>query len=381
MRPLLPLVAAARRRGHDVAIVGPAGLRAMVESAGFPFRAGGEPPEDEVAPIREQLAVAAPEVASALANGELFGRMATGAMLAQMEATCASFRPDLVLREPCEYSSAVVAAERNLAHAQAAISLAEVEDGSLTVAAPVLEERRPGLVTTVRASPYLTRMPATLDPSSFPVTVRLREPTEPATGPAPAPWASDGGPLVYMTFGTVLGYMSMASAVYRKALEVAAQLPASVVLSVGRVVDISALGPFPRNVRVEAWVDHAQALGHADVCVCHGGSGTVFDALAAGVPVVVVPLFADQFANGRAVARAGAGTIVEPDRDATRGGRPPVADLDAAAVAKEVGRVMGEASYRRRAGLLATEMASGLGVDDVLERLLTGEIGPSHEHR
>ena len=55
------------------------------------------------------------------------------------------------------------------------------------------------------------------------------------------------------------------------------------------------------------------------VVVGHGGSGTTFGALAAGVPVVIVPLFADQFANAERVAEAGAALVVEPDRRAAGG--------------------------------------------------------------
>ena len=46
--------------------------------------------------------------------------------------------------------------------------------------------------------------------------------------------------------------------------------------------------------------------------VCHGGSGTVLGALAADLPLVIMPLFADQFANARTLADAGAAIVVEP---------------------------------------------------------------------
>ena len=106
LNPLLPFLAAARRRGDDVVVVGPPALQEMVELAGFPFRAGGEPPEAVIAPIRERLPLAPPLEASVLGNRELFGRLATGAMLPHMEQVCADWQPDFVLREPCEYASA-----------------------------------------------------------------------------------------------------------------------------------------------------------------------------------------------------------------------------------------------------------------------------------
>ena len=77
LRPLLPVLAAARRRGHETLVVGPPALQEMVEGAGWPFQAGDEPPEEEVAPIRERLAFEAPFEASVLGNRELFGRLAT----------------------------------------------------------------------------------------------------------------------------------------------------------------------------------------------------------------------------------------------------------------------------------------------------------------
>lgn len=48
---------------------------------------------------------------------------------------------------------------------------------------------------------------------------------------------------------------------------------------------------------------------HANVVVCHGGSGTAFGALAAGVPLIICPLFADQSSNGQLIASAGAGLV------------------------------------------------------------------------
>ena len=97
--------------------------------------------------------------ASVLGNRELFGRLATTAMLPHMERTFADWSPDVVLRDPCEYASAVVAGRLGIPTAQIAISVAEGEAASIGVAAPALEEHRAGLVEELWASPYLTRFP------------------------------------------------------------------------------------------------------------------------------------------------------------------------------------------------------------------------------
>ena len=74
-------------------------------------------------------------------------------MLAGMEDAWRDWVPDLVLRDPAEYASAVLAARTRTPIAQVAISLAEAEAGSIAAAAPALEEHRQGLVSSCGLSP------------------------------------------------------------------------------------------------------------------------------------------------------------------------------------------------------------------------------------
>ena len=370
LNPLLPFLAAAHRCGDETLIVGPPALRDMVERAGYPFRAGGEPSEAEVAPIRERLPVIPPHEASMLGNRELFGRLAATAMLPGMERTCAEWSPDLVLRDPCEYASAVVAGRLGIPSAQVAISLAEAEAWSIAAAAPALDAHRPGLVDELRASPYLTRFPASLDPSPFPATTRFRDSGPTRGRPLPDWWRGSEAPLVYMTFGTVLGHMSIAAGVYRTALSAIGGVPVRALLTLGRQLDRSSLDPIPANVHVEAWVDHSDVLAAADLVVCHGGSGTAFGALAAGVPVVVVPLFADQFENGRRIADGGAGLVVEATETTGAPVRRLIGQEDAPRIAAGITSVLATPSYRRNARRIAAEMASARTADEVLAALL-----------
>jgi len=374
LNPLLPFLAAARRRGDETLVMGPPALGDLVERAGYAFRAGREPSEAAVAPIRERLPVVPLREASVLGNRELFGRLATTAMLPGMRQVCADWAPHFVLREPCEYASAVVAHDTGIPNAQVAISLAEAEAASIAVAAPALEEHRPGLVRELRASPYLTRFPASLDPASFPTTVRFRVPGMVQGDALEDWWGGSDAPLVYTTFGTVLGHMSIAAAVYGTALKAVTELDVRVLLTVGHRLDRSDLGPIPDNVHVEAWVEQANVLNEADLVVCHGGSGTVFGALAAGVPVVVVPIFADQFENARRVIDCGAGLVVEPENGRADGPRPVLGDDDAPRIAEAIHAVLGAASYRRNARRVAIEMDAAPTVDEVLEALLAGRV-------
>jgi hypothetical protein len=69
------------------------------------------------------------------------------------------------------------------------------------------------LVLELRAQPYLTRFPESIDPSPFEHTVRFHEPPETPVS-LPDWWRGPDAPLIYMTFGTVLGYMSIAAETY-----------------------------------------------------------------------------------------------------------------------------------------------------------------------
>jgi UDP:flavonoid glycosyltransferase YjiC (YdhE family) len=365
LNPLLPFLAAARRRGDETLVIAPPSMQEMVERAGYAFVAGDEPPESEVAPIRERLPVAPAAEASVLGNRELFGRMATAAMLPSMERVGADWSPDLVLRDPCEYASAVVAGRLGIATAQVAISVAEGEAASIEVAAPALEAHRAGLVDELWASPYLTRFPTALDPSPFPTTVRFREPKVPIDAPLPDWWDGSDAPLVYLTFGTVLGHMTLAADVYRTALAAVAAVDARVLLTVGHKFDRAALGPVPANVHVEAWVDQARVLAAADLVVCHGGSGTVYGTVAAGIPVVVMPVFADQFENGRRVAAARAGVIVEPESANDSGPRSVIAEADAPRITAAIDDALANPTYCLGASAIAAEMAATPTVDEV----------------
>lgn len=70
----------------------------------------------------------------------------------------------------------------------------------------------------------------------------------------------------------------------------------------------------PVNAHVERFLPHGPILRRAAAVVCHGGMGTTQKALAAGVPVCVVPFGRDQLEVARHVEVAGAGTRLLPKK-------------------------------------------------------------------
>ena len=228
------------------------------------------------------------------------------------------------------------------------------------------------MVDELMASPYLTRFPASLDPSPFPTTVRFREPPAPTGGSLPDWWDGSDAPLVYVTFGTVLGYMTLAADVFRTALAAVHALDVRVLLTVGHRFDPGDLGPIPGNVHVESWVDQVRVFAEADLVVCHGGSGTVFGAVAAGIPLVVVPVFADQFENGHRVRPDGSRARRRVRAPACRGVRVRSSrKRTRRALPKRSRRCWPPRRFAISRGAIATEMAATPTVDEVL-----GPLGP-----
>ena len=355
MGPLLPVLSALVRRGDEVLLVVPPGLVGTVGGTGQPYVLGEDPPEAELGPLWARFAVADPAEQAVLANRELFARLCTTAMLPTLQRAFGRFRPDLVVREPCEYASAVVAEQRSVRHVQVAIGLAEVEAASLELAAAVLRSFRQDLPERLLAAPYLTRLPAEVDPSPFPRTLRFRDPA-PRDRPQPLPdwWAGSSDPLVYVTLGTVAGSLPEAAEVYRAALDAVDGLPVRVLVTVGPDGDPASLGALPDNVHVERWVPQSDVLARAALVLCHGGSGTTFGALDVGVPLVVVPLFADQPANGRLVGQAGAGLVSGRGADQLR---------------QALLQVLRDDAYRQRAAALGRAMQAQPDLQDALGEL------------
>jgi UDP:flavonoid glycosyltransferase YjiC (YdhE family) len=122
----------------------------------------------------------------------------------------------------------------------------------------------------------------------------------------PAPPVA-GRPSIYLTLGTAFGTPE----VLTTAIHGLAALGEHVVVATGRVRP-EELGRVPGNVTVRAWVNQAELLPHADLVVHHGGSGTTLGALAAGVPQLVLPQGADQFANAEALRAVGAALCLPP---------------------------------------------------------------------
>ncbi len=98
-------------------------------------------------------------------------------------------------------------------------------------------------------------------------------------------------------------------AIVATALEALADEPGSVVVTTAALDPGRFEAPHDRT-RIVRFLPHARVIPEVDLVVTHGGMGTTQRALAAGVPVCVVPWGRDQSESARRAEVAGAGTMV-----------------------------------------------------------------------
>ena len=366
--PLLPYARALIADGHDVAVAGPMELAEGLRAAGLRHAPFDHPGDETLGPIWARLRGVSQEEANTIALREIFAGENARAALPKLLATIAEVRPDLIVRESAEFGALVAAEVASVPHARVAVHMVSFEAGLPSIAGPALDALREqaGLAAdagrSLRDEPVFTWFPPSLDGSvddgsqtRIPFRAQLSEGAPSAETP---PWAAahDQRPLVYVTFGTIVGGMAEGMAVFRTALDAIAELPVRALFTTGRGVDAAALGAIPANVHVEAFVPQRDVLPRAAAVVCHGGSGTVLGALAAGVPMVVAPLAADQPHNAQRVAEVGAGLAVP---------KPDPSTLRAA-----IERVLAEPAFRSNARRLATEIARLPSVERAVAALI-----------
>jgi len=204
---------------------------------------------------------------------------------------------------------------------------------------------------------YMTAEPLEYPRSDWPASVRMVGPCAwdpPAAAPA---WLEDiDGPLVLVSTSSEF---QDDGRLVRTALDALAGEDVTVIAT---LPSAELTGPVPANARVERFVPHGPILERAACAITHGGAGATQKALAAGVPVCVVPFGRDQLEVARRVEVAGAGS------------RLPAPRLNPRRLRAKVHEAMGRSAGARRvaAGFAATGGAATAA--DALEEL----AGASH---
>jgi UDP:flavonoid glycosyltransferase YjiC (YdhE family) len=363
--PLVPLARAAEDAGHVVAFGGQSGMIPVIERGGFSAFDTGGPTlladtertplleldmEREIRAVRESYA----------------GRIARERAAAVLEL-CETWRPDVLVCDETDFGALVAAERAEIPYA----TVVCIGSGSFVwpelVTKPLNDLRAahglppdPELVMLRRYLVLAPFPPSFRDPANpLPPTGHTIRPVlaDAAAGEVEPAWLAEltVRPIVYFTLGTIFNLES--GDLFERVLAGLSELPVSVVVTVGRELKPQALGPQPANVRVERYVPQSLLLPHCELVVSHGGSGSVVGALAHGLPMVLLPIGADQPLNAARCRELHVARVLDPFK------------TTAVDVSNAVSDVLSDPSYRRSAQRLKAEIEASPGPGHALRLL------------
>lgn len=364
--PQVPLAHALAAAGHDVAFACSPAFRPVVETAGFRcFPAGLDwleaEMEDAFPPLR---AIPHGPAWDAWVLDHIFAGAAAETLGRDVLALARDWPPDLIVRDGIEFGGCLAAEVLGIPHAIGGFSpfgppgmYNALFASSLAALRrtfglpPDPDTRMPhrylGLVSTIPGfiGPWQEVAPTMhfLRPLPFDRSGDERLPDWVLHLPE--------RPTVYATLGTIV---NRSPRIFTAILEGLRDEPINLILTVGRNQDPADFGPQPANVHIERYVPQTLLLPYCDLVVTHGGFNTVQAALAQGLPMVVLPIAADQHLNARCAVDLGVGRAIEPD------GRTPGVIREAVRV------VLADPTYRTSAQRVRDEAAALPGPGDVV---------------
>jgi L-demethylnoviosyl transferase len=226
---------------------------------------------------------------------------------APLLAEAESWRPDVVVVEPTEHAGRLVASALGLPWVEHGwgFSLPAVADAE---AISSLDDLYGAIGAS--ACPPAARVdlgPQRLQAADAPALRRFRyRPWSPPAATLPAP---GGRRRILVTLGTFPN--PDAPARLAATAQAAAATGAETIVILGN----RELGEqtWPDGVLIAPWVDTAQEVARCDLVVHHGGAGTAYACVVAGVPAVCLPQLGDQFRNADLLAKAGVCLVSAPE--------------------------------------------------------------------
>lgn len=182
----------------------------------------------------------------------------------------------------------------------------------------------------------------------------------PSIRPAGSRIEKTGKTLIYISMGTVNNNLLP---LYRRLITALGNTAYQVIMSVGTLVPVEALGPLPENVSAFSHVDQIAVLQQADLFISHCGMNSVSESLYFGVPLVMLPQTAEQQGVAARVRQLGAGV--------------PLDQTDPESIKGVVESVLSNAGYRNRAAMLSESFrrcSGAKGAADKIEQVCASGV-------
>lgn len=303
--PLIPIAWAARAAGHEVLVATfGEGLRAA--EAGLPVVdiAPGMTQRSLFVDLNAEKRAELDRVSAGDASEELDGLMfGTWSEWVADEAVAhaEAWRPDVVVHERMAPFGRLVAGVLDVPCVRHDLG---IERGALAgqlrhMAAALARHGVPDLVDD---SPWIDIAPPSLAPAGRDGWLTR---SVPYNGGAVLPdWAvhPPGRPRVAVTVGTLVGKRPAGIDLLHRLVELASRVDAEFLVAIDPY-DLPKLGDLPPNVRADGWLPLTALLSTCAAVVHHGGSGSMYAAIDAGVPQLFLP---DDGATDRAINAAAA---------------------------------------------------------------------------
>jgi MGT family glycosyltransferase len=375
LHPLVPVASALADAGHQVAVCSAALFRPEVEAFGLEHIDAGL---DWIASDHSTwgpfgpMPAPGPEFGKFVIN--LFANVTTSHMVPDLLEIARDFRPDVIVRESMEYGGCIAAESLGIPHASVAGNAYSAIDSPdvhyfvgnrRLVAGPLAQHReRFGLppdpdVGMPFRHLHICFMPKTWDGEDAPAPANsryLRHTSTVQPGAKLPTWAGKlpDRPTILASLGTVF---NKTPGVLEAIIEGIASEPVNLIVAIGRDEDRARFGKLPSNVRLEAYVPQPLLLEHWDLFVTHGGFNSVKESLIAGVPMVVVPITADQPYSAQRCAALGVARAIGAD------------ERNPETIGAAVRDVLEDQTYRTEARRVQSAMESLPPTEDAVELL------------
>ncbi|MEV5537058.1 nucleotide disphospho-sugar-binding domain-containing protein [Saccharopolyspora shandongensis] len=343
--PLLPLARAFQKRGDDVAVLTSGTLQSVLEPEGLHLLSAGPTAAELMAEVSARTGVDAAHNPTPEAVGEFFAGARIDLTADGALAAANNFRPDLVVREVCDYVGPLVAA----AHAVPMASLAFGPALPTPFVAAFEATAQPRFAERGLSLPadmcLLDTCPPSLQADDWQRPAGWQplrpEPHRAPGTPAPAPVASERK-RVLVSFGTYFN----APEVISPLLTELTTSDIDLVVTLGLLASPAQFNVDHSRISFVPFTPLAELLQGVDAILTHGGAGTTLAALAKGIPLVVIPQGADQFIQAERVAATGAGIALEPGEATPQ------------ATAAAVSKVLTDPLIRKTTNALAEQIAT-----------------------
>jgi UDP:flavonoid glycosyltransferase YjiC (YdhE family) len=364
--PLVPLAVEARSAGHSVAFATGEPYTSRARHAGFDaFHAG--PDEGFRAEWTPQFPGFDRLVGDAQRRfflTEIFANLELVPRAEDLEAIVDTWRPQIIVHEVAELAAPLVGTARGIPYADVgygALIGSSLLRATGEAAAPHWRARglEPHPVAGLFRHLYVDTCPPALQSpeiASSTAVQQLRPAAAEGPSAAPPEWLDrlDSAAIVYLTMGTA---WNRNLDIFRLVIEAVRDEDIALIVTVGRQNDPAGLGPQPDKVVVHRYVPQGELLPRCHAVITHGGAGTTLGALAFGLPLLVLPQGADQYANAERVVTAGAGRQLLKD------------ELSVESVRDSLRTVLDDASYRRAAQRVRAEIRAMPDAHDALRRV------------